>query len=103
LTGSTLVRAHVAQGLVGGKVQNEFSIGLDKIKQNTKKLALAQQLKYGDFFSVHINIEIWWPAEAFSLRNGNLSNSTRSYLSLVGFYFFKKRSINTLKWTRNEG
>jgi hypothetical protein len=44
------VRAHVAQGLVGGKVQNEFSIGLDKIKQNTKKLALAQQLKYGDFF-----------------------------------------------------
>jgi hypothetical protein len=52
LTGSTLVRAHVAQGLVGGKVQNEFSIGLDKIKQNTKKLALAQQLKYGDIFSV---------------------------------------------------
>lgn len=83
LTGSTLVRAHVAQGLVGGKVQNEFSIGLDKIK-----LALAQQLKYGDIF--HINIEIWWHAEAFSLRNGNLSNSTRSYLSLVGFYFSKK-------------
>jgi hypothetical protein len=51
LTGSTrLVRAHVAQGLVGGKVQNEFSIGVDKIKQNTKKLALAQQLKYGDIF-----------------------------------------------------